>query len=85
MSILTGRELEFLASLNTSWRRLYWNELVRLLKEDDNRCDPWHETDSNRSAIRILESHHSEPGGQILTFAPEYRKCDQDLKRQDAP
>jgi hypothetical protein len=39
MSIFTGRELEFLASLKTSWRRLYWNELARLLKEDANRCD----------------------------------------------
>jgi len=38
MSIFTGRELEFLASLRTSWRRLYWNELARLLKEDDT-CD----------------------------------------------
>jgi hypothetical protein len=36
MSILTSRELEFLASLNTRWRRLYGNELVRLLKEDDS-------------------------------------------------
>jgi hypothetical protein len=36
MSILTGRELEFLASLRTSWSRLYWNELARLLKEDDD-------------------------------------------------
>jgi hypothetical protein len=35
MSIFTGRELEFLASLNASWQRLYWNELVRLLKDDD--------------------------------------------------
>ena len=34
MSIFTGRELEFLASLRTSWRRLYCNELARLLKED---------------------------------------------------
>ena len=39
MSIFTGRELEFLASLTTSWRRLYWNELARLLKEDDNPRD----------------------------------------------
>ena len=36
MSIFTGRELEFLASLRTSWKRLYWNELARLLKEDDD-------------------------------------------------
>jgi hypothetical protein len=39
MSIFTMRELEFLASLKTSWRRLYWNELARLLSEDDNRGD----------------------------------------------
>ena len=39
MSVLTVRELEFLASLNASWRRLYWNELARLLKEGDNPCD----------------------------------------------
>ena len=34
MSILTNRELEFLASLNTRWRRLYWNELAFLLSEN---------------------------------------------------
>jgi hypothetical protein len=39
MSILTGRELEFLASLNISWSRLYWNELSRLLKEENTRGD----------------------------------------------
>ena len=38
MSILTGRELEFLASLNTSWRRLYFTELARLREEDERRC-----------------------------------------------
>jgi hypothetical protein len=46
MSILTDRELEFLASLRISWRRFYWNELVRLLKEDDDRIDARHEADS---------------------------------------
>jgi hypothetical protein len=40
MSIFTSRELEFLASLNASWRRLYWNELVRLLKDGDVGCEP---------------------------------------------
>ena len=43
MSILTNRELEFLASLRTDWRRLYWNELARLLKEDDDPRDARHE------------------------------------------
>jgi hypothetical protein len=41
MSIFTDRELEFLASLNARWwRRLYWSELVRLLKDDDVGCEP---------------------------------------------
>jgi hypothetical protein len=34
MCILTQRELEFLASLRTSWRRLYWRECARILAED---------------------------------------------------
>jgi hypothetical protein len=46
MSILTDRELEFLASLRISWRRFYWNELVRLLKEDDTPFVARHEADS---------------------------------------
>ena len=54
MSILTGRELEFLASLNTGWTKLYRNELARLLKENDTRCDARHEA---RSIIRISAAH----------------------------
>jgi hypothetical protein len=50
MSILTGRELEFLASLNGNWARLYRNELARLLHKVDDRCDAHHET---HSIIRI--------------------------------
>jgi len=53
MSILTGRELEFLSSLSTSWKRLYWNELARLLKEDDGGCDARHEPHSAAAAIWI--------------------------------
>jgi hypothetical protein len=45
MSMLTDRELEFLASLRISWRRFYWNELVRLLKEEDTAFDARHEAD----------------------------------------
>jgi hypothetical protein len=45
MSILTDRELEFLASLRLDWRRFYWNELARLLKEDDNPFDARAEAD----------------------------------------
>jgi hypothetical protein len=34
MSILTDRELEFLAGLHTGWSRLYWRELAVLLREN---------------------------------------------------
>ena len=46
MSVLTGRELEFLTSLNTRWSNLYGSELARLLKGDGTRCDGRHETPS---------------------------------------
>lgn len=39
MPIFTSRELEFLAGLSRGWRRLYRNELARLLKEDDMMHD----------------------------------------------
>ncbi|MBB4369596.1 hypothetical protein GGD63_002386 [Bradyrhizobium sp. cir1] len=34
MCTLTQRELDFLASLKTGWRRLYRRELIQLLKGD---------------------------------------------------
>jgi hypothetical protein len=34
MFTLTQRELDFLASMKTGWRRLYRRELARLLKGD---------------------------------------------------
>jgi hypothetical protein len=46
MSILTDRELEFLASLRKGWRRLYWSELARLLKENESSRDSRHEAPS---------------------------------------
>jgi len=39
MLYLTGSELDFLSSLMAGWRRPYWNEVARLLKEDEDRCD----------------------------------------------
>lgn len=33
MCTLTQRELDFLASLKTSWRKLYWREFARILRE----------------------------------------------------
>jgi hypothetical protein len=39
MPIFTSHELEFLAGLRRGWRRLYWNELARLLKENDQTHD----------------------------------------------
>jgi hypothetical protein len=53
MSIFTGRELEFLTGLSTSWKLLYWNELARLLKENDGSCDARHEPHSVAPAIWI--------------------------------
>jgi hypothetical protein len=43
MSILTDRELEFLASLRTDWPRLYWKEFARLQQEDAGRRDVSHQ------------------------------------------
>jgi hypothetical protein len=59
MSILTERELEFLAGLRTSWRLLYCSEFARLLNEDDNRADTSHETLSA-----------APPSGRSKGFAP---------------
>jgi hypothetical protein len=50
MSIITARELEFLASLNGRWARLYRNELARLLRKVDDRCDARDETRSTARA-----------------------------------
>ena len=38
MTMLTARELEFLASLRTRWRELYLIEITRLLKQDDTQA-----------------------------------------------
>ncbi|MEH2564286.1 hypothetical protein V1289_003913 [Bradyrhizobium sp. AZCC 2289] len=46
VSLPTGHELEFLASLSTRWSRLYRTEFARLLKEHDTRCDGRHEPPS---------------------------------------
>jgi hypothetical protein len=51
MSILTDRELEFLATLRSGWRRFYWNELVCLVKED-TAFDTRHETHLNAPQSR---------------------------------
>jgi hypothetical protein len=39
MWTLTGRELEFLATLRQGWALLYRNELLRLLKEGADGSD----------------------------------------------
>jgi predicted Zn-dependent protease len=66
MSILTDRELEFLALLNTSWRELYWNELALLLTmqpgdtaESHSRCMA--SVDRSTERFRIL----SGPDAQV--------------------
>jgi hypothetical protein len=76
MLILTDRELEFLASFNTNWRRLYWSELARLLKEGGRPMRRPAPSPLHRSAIHSRERLDPEESGQILTLAPEYRKRD---------
>jgi hypothetical protein len=82
MSILTGRELEFLASLKINWRRLYCSELERLLKEGHNPGDARHDAYSIAPAIQTLERLHPSQAEKILAFAPEYRERDEDPECQ---
>jgi hypothetical protein len=49
MSILTGRDLQFLASLRTDWRKHYLSEVARLLREDGTSCDVSSEFSSERA------------------------------------
>jgi hypothetical protein len=44
MCTLTQRELDFLASLKTSWRLLYRRELMRLIRGDTEASEPLPET-----------------------------------------
>jgi hypothetical protein len=76
MLILTDRELEFLASFNANWRRIYWNELARLLKEGGQpmRCPA--RSSPHRSTIQSRERLDPEESGQILTLALKSRECD---------
>ena len=50
MSILTSRELEFLASLRTNWLRLYLTEVGRL--KVGETCDDEPQDPSQPSTIR---------------------------------
>jgi hypothetical protein len=57
MSILTSRELEFLASLNTNWWRLYFDELARLLKEDDGSAAI--------ASLRVVSTKTTRPANHL--------------------
>jgi hypothetical protein len=48
MTMLTNRELDFLAGLRTSWTRLYCRELERLLQED---------SDPEESGLRVSQTN----------------------------
>ena len=52
MCTLTQRELDFLASLKTGWRRLYRRELLRLLKGDADTAEP--QPDARPIILRIV-------------------------------
>lgn len=85
MSMLTGRELEFLSSLRTSWRSLYWDEFARLLNEGDTSRDARYAARSVARAVHTPEILQCGPGGQILVFAHEKRLRQNELKSRDAP
>jgi hypothetical protein len=74
MLILTDRELEFLASFNANWRRLYWDELARLLKEGDSRCDGLPDARGTAppsgTAIGLIRRQAANPD-----IRAEYREC----------
>ncbi len=53
MSILTNRELEFLASLQTDWNKLYCKEFARLQQEDADRRDATHQLRCIASQIGV--------------------------------
>jgi hypothetical protein len=62
MSILTIREIEFLASLRTGWHGLYCRELARLLKGDGDPSElrreaPFAAAASGRCADFIPRQH----------------------------
>jgi hypothetical protein len=70
MSTFTGSELEFLAGLNRSWWRLYWNELARLLKGEGAASDPQAKVD-----VFAVRGAARRPTAKILPFAQELRGC----------
>ena len=60
MCTLTQRELDFLASLKTGWRRLYRRELARLLKGD---AEPGEVPPETRPIVwRVLSGLSRESG-----------------------
>jgi hypothetical protein len=73
MSILTGRDLEFIASLKTGWKRLYLSEVARLLKEDDP-CDALPEAPSTAPPCRPWNVFTLNWAGQILENKDEAQR-----------
>jgi hypothetical protein len=69
MSILTNRELEFLASLNTDWRKLYWTELARLQSRDDADCASYGATAGGTGAESRHLPHVGRSVSQIIASA----------------
>jgi hypothetical protein len=70
MSTFTGSELEFLAGLNRSWWRLYWEELARLLRREDTTFDRRTNIDAVTACGAVRR-----PTAKILPFAPELYGC----------
>jgi hypothetical protein len=73
MSILTNRELEFLAGLNARWSKLYWNELALLLEENGADRAPSAAVINGPAEPRAVRrlTHHCRPGqASVASAAP---------------
>jgi hypothetical protein len=72
MSTFTGSELEFLAGLNKSWWRLYWDEVARLLRGGDSAFDTRQEGGAAIRSKGVVQS----PTAKILAFTPRFPACE---------
>jgi hypothetical protein len=74
MSTFTGRELEFVASLNKNWWTLYWRELARLCRNEDAAPN---EQQNVHALSPGSKGFVRRSAARILAFAPELRGCEE--------
>jgi hypothetical protein len=83
MSILTVRELEFLASLRNCWGRLYLSESRASRMRTTMRGRPTKDPDT-RPAINTLERLHIKLGGQILENRQRHEELSGQMRHVEA-